>query len=782
MNQNNERYRLLIENIPDAFAYHRIVNDDEGKPVDLEFLEVNGAFEKVTGHKKSIIIGKKLTDLVTGKPDFHHDMIDACARVASNGKSISFEKYFDTLKKWYEITIFSDKPGYFAAVFHDISDRKRVEEELKESQKRLYEQKYLLESIMDNAPIGIWLVDLDQNPVLVNKFFEENTGFGSSNPSMKEEEIAICKITDEIALDSDTPRQFEEKVTFKDGCKHILQTMKTKLYNEDGNILGILGLGVDITDWKETEKALQFQLKFEKMVSDISSYLASLASKEIDQGINYALKLTGEFFKADRSYVFLFSEDMKEMSNTHEWCAEGIEPQINRIQDYPVEKLPWFSRQIKTREYVCIYDIDNLLPEAEAEQREFKAQGIVSLLCIPMFKDGALFGFLGFDVVRGGKIWTGEQVVLLKVVAELVSNVLERYQADEKIRYLSFYDSLTNLYNRSYLEEEMKRLDTTRQLPISIIMADLNGLKLVNDTYGHCVGDTMLKRAAETLKESCRQEDIIARWGGDEFVILLPKTSREEAWAISNRIALKSSEICIEDIPVSMALGVSSKDNPEKSLPRVLKEAEDNMYKHKLTESRSGKSGVLNALIKALEEKSYETEIHTRNMQKIALEIGKEVGLPDSELDRLKLLVKLHDIGKINLPEEVLVKKGPLTEKEWEIIKRHPETGYRIARATEAFAHVAEDIFSHHERWDGRGYPRGLKGEEIPLLARITAIADTYEVMINGRPYKKALPHEEVIAEIKRCAGTQFDPELVEVFLSILERECVKGGRDIIVS
>ncbi len=350
-------------------------------------------------------------------------------------------------------------------------------------------------------------------------------------------------------------------------------------------------------------------------------------------------------------------------------------------------------------------------------------------------------------------------------------DITERKQAEEKIRYMSFHDSLTSLYNRRFLDEEMKRLDTERQLPISIIMADLNGLKLVNDTYGHSVGDKMLKSAADIIKESCREGDIIARWGGDEFVVLLPQTTKEEACKICKRISDKCSDTYVEDVLISMATGAASKDSIEVDIAKSLQEAEDYMYRHKLIESQSARSAVLNSLLKTLGAKSYETEAHTRRMQAIAFKIGEKLKLSDSELDRLGLLITLHDIGKINIPEEILTKKEALSQEEWEIMKKHSEIGYRIARATEEFSHVAKDIFAHHERWDGNGYPRGLNGKEIPLLARITAIANAYEVMTNGRPYKKAMPKEEVVAELKRCAGTQFDPELVEAFLLVLKTE-----------
>ena len=353
----------------------------------------------------------------------------------------------------------------------------------------------------------------------------------------------------------------------------------------------------------------------------------------------------------------------------------------------------------------------------------------------------------------------------------VITDITERKNTEEELHHLSFHDQLTGVYNRHYLEEEMKRLDTPRQLPIGIIMADLNGLKLTNDTYGHDTGDEMLRKAALILNDACREEDIIARWGGDEFVLLLPQINEDILVNIGKRIKNLGSETKVRDVPVSIAIGKAIKNKPADSLIETLKKAEEEMYRQKVIESRSTKNVILEALMGALAAKSFETKEHTRKMQTMAFKIGEKYGLSDSELIRLNLLITLHDIGKINIPEKLLKKSNPLSNDEWNILKKHPETGYRVAIATEDFAYIAEDILSHHEWWDGSGYPRGLKKNDIPLLARITAIVDAYEVMKNGRPYKPAMAAEEIYSEFKRSAGTQFDPDLVNLLLEIIDNE-----------
>lgn len=548
----------------------------------------------------------------------------------------------------------------------------------------------------------------------------------------------------------------------------IYTVSNTPILSSGKKVLGNLIALHDITERKKTQVELEHRLEFENVVAKVSATFVGLPSSDIKTGINKALEITGNLLIADRCYILLFNKDITRFTVTNEWCAAGVSSQKERNQNFPVAKMPWWVEKARSNRYLYIEDVEMMPIEARIDKEEFLMQEVQSSLAIPLKADGADIGIFGCDQVRDKRALGVNQINLLTVIAELIANAISKYHADARIRYISFHDQLTGLYNRHYLEEEMQRLDTERQLPISIIMADLNGLKLINDTYGHSTGDQLLKRTAAILRETCRSEDILARFGGDEFVIYLPHTPKDKALAMGRRISQAFLQEQINDVPITISIGVATKTSIEQEIAAVLKVAEDKMYQNKLTESSSGKSAVLNALLKTLAEKSFETEVHTRNMQMVAMKIGEKLGLPDSEINRLRLLITLHDIGKINIPEELLTTSSPLSDVEWEAMKKHSETGYRIARATEEFAHVAEDILAHHEYWDGSGYPQGLNGEAIPLLARVTALADAYEVMCNGRPYKKAMTPEAIKAEFIRCAGGQFDPQLVELMLEII--------------
>lgn len=349
-----------------------------------------------------------------------------------------------------------------------------------------------------------------------------------------------------------------------------------------------------------------------------------------------------------------------------------------------------------------------------------------------------------------------------------MEDITERKKDEGRVHFLSFHDKLTGLYNRAYFEEEMKRLDTERQLPISLVMGDFNCLKLINDAFGHPEGDKALVQIARILRESCRKEDVIARLGGDEFVIFLPRTNSRACAEILDRIKYSCHQKSSGTTQLSMALGMATKEKSSQDIQEIFREADEKMYKNKLAENRSIRSFLISSMQKTLMVKSPETKEHIHRLKQLASRMGQTIGLPGDKLNDLNLLATLHDIGNVALPEKILNKADHLSLDEWKLIWRHPEIGYRIAESSPQFFSIARSILAHHEKWNGSGYPLGLKGEDIPLLSRILSIADAYDVMTQGRPYKKGMSMQNALQELKSGAGYHFDPKLVEVFLKVL--------------
>ncbi len=353
-------------------------------------------------------------------------------------------------------------------------------------------------------------------------------------------------------------------------------------------------------------------------------------------------------------------------------------------------------------------------------------------------------------------------------------DITEQRQYESELKYLSMHDQLTGLFNRAYLENELERLGKSRDYPITIICIDLDGLKLVNDTLGHDHGDNQLRVCTNILQDSFRASDIVTRAGGDEFVILLPWTELEAGelavQQIRSRIESYNQEHK-EQIPLSLSIGIACADESQKDLVEIFKQADDLMYRDKLHRDVNSRSQIMKALMTALEERDFITSGHAHRLETLCSQLGRKANLSSSQLSDLNLLAQVHDLGKVGIPDSILFKSGPLTVEEWEIMRQHPEKGYRIAQATTDLAGIADLILKHHERWDGTGYPLGLAGEDIPIECRILAIVDSFDAMTNDRPYRKAMPAEEALVELEKCAGTQFDPQLVQAFLAIMSFE-----------
>lgn len=359
----------------------------------------------------------------------------------------------------------------------------------------------------------------------------------------------------------------------------------------------------------------------------------------------------------------------------------------------------------------------------------------------------------------------------VKFVAVVSKDITDLKKTEEKLTYLSLHDPLTNLYNRAYFEEEMHRLDNNRFELVGLIMCDIDGLKLINDTLGHDKGDQLLATASTVIRKSFRENDVVARVGGDEFAILLPNSPRSKVEEMCFRIRTSVADYNRNNpyLPLGISTGFSVRTGPEQSMAELYREADNNMYREKLFGSQRSRSVIVKNLLNTIEDEGIITRNSAKRLRQIVTVIGNAVGLPEKRIKDLVLLAQFHDIGNISIHHRVLLKEGGLTSDEMLEMRKHCDIGHRIAQSAANLTHIAEFILKHHEWWNGLGYPLGLAGDDIPIESRIMAIADAYEAMTGGRPYRKAISKREALKELKKCAGTQFDPELVETFVKIVK-------------
>ncbi|WP_326511934.1 HD domain-containing phosphohydrolase [Clostridium intestinale] len=597
----NISYESILKNVPVGFAYHKIILDDKGLPCDYIFIEVNLAFEEMTGLKSRDIIGKSLTEVIPNIKEDNLNYISSYGSVALNGGIVEYEEYSKALDKWYRIQVYSDKKYYFAVNFLDISKQKEVENALKAS-----EEKYRL--ITESTSDVIWV------------FNYTKYCFTYVSPSIKN----LLGYTQEEALDI------------------TLEEFLTK------DFLG-----------------------------------------DLDERFNKRIEVFLEDSKQDVSYIL-------EMKSIHK---NG--------------DLVWVETAGK-------YRLNN--------RNEIEIVGVSR-------------------------------------------NISERKKAEEKIIYLSYHDQLTGIYNRRYYEEKITEIDKAENMPMTLVVADVNGLKLTNDAFGHLVGDKLLIYTAEVLNSVTKENDIVARIGGDEFVLLLAKTDNRKAKKIIDDIKKKLSAKKIGNMELSTSFGYAVKSHLDQNIIDLFIEAENYMYKNKLIDSRSNRSKTVKFIIKTLYEKNNQEEGHCKRVSKLCGEVADLLDMNVNEVNEIITAGLLHDIGKIAVGEKAFSKSEKLTQAENNEYKRHSEIGYKILKSSDEFSNIAEYILYHHECVDGNGYPKGLIGESIPIQSRILSIVDYYDNLINPRNGEKVYSKEEAIEKLKMYRGKKFDINITNTFIEKILKE-----------
>lgn len=718
LKEREQELKTITENMTDLVS----MADVEGR-----YSYLSGNHYDLFGYEEVELLGRYVWEILYSEDlDKIADMFSKCITAGEGGQAEYRVVRKDGSLIWVDTvgSILYDNEAISGALFvtRNITDRKQAEQALKESEQEL-------KTVAENMTDLVSMTDAEGRITYVSGSYYQLLGY--------EKDELLGKTVFEIVCEDDLPdvlAKFQEgvakgendsvdyKAVKKDGSIIWLETKSNLLFDSEGSVSGVIFSTRDITERKKVEEAL----------------------RESEQKYrNIADNVTDVVWVADMNFKVTY-----------------VSPSVERMFGETVEEhlQKTLEQKFTPQSLECMFR--TLQEEMEKEKDPLSDKNRTRVLEVEYYK------------ADGNTIWVSMHISalrddrgIIKGFQGVARDVTDRKKTEDYIRYISYHDQLTDLYNRHYFEQCKEDL---KDLPVlNVIMTDVNGLKLVNDTYGHKAGDELLKTYANILRKSFRQSDLFFRWGGDEFIIILKNTEETKSWELCNRLIKHCGETFVNDIPLSISVGISSKA-PGQGIDKAIQEAEDLMYKHKLLESRSSKNLIMKTLLETLSEKSFETKEHIDRMNLIGRQFGESLSLPPSELSRLGTLTMLHDIGKINIDKHVLLKKTALTDEEWEEIIKHTEVGYRITRTTEEFAYVAEEILSHHERWDGKGYPQGLEGKSIPYLARVLNLIDSYEVMCSSRPYKNKMSVEEIIEEIVRCSGKQFDPDLAEEFVLFL--------------
>ncbi len=901
MSCETDKYRLLFEKMPEAFAYHQMLYDNQGVPVDYLFIEVNSAFESLTGLQREKVIGRKATEVHPEIGDSDFDWIGVYGQVALEGKSIRFEQYFEPAMRWYDVSAFSDVQGYFGVSFREVTLQKN--ENL-----ALTKLASLAQNILQN-PSGVpdyqffsdGLIELSGAKFTAINVYSQDSK-KTTTKAISGVSKSIRKICDLLGFElaGNTWDVIPERLkAIKEGRLLHFRNLYDSASGAISKKLSIVlekafGIGKvyvaeigcegetigDLIMFMPRHKTLENHKVIELYATQIGFALMRHRADEVlresrDQYQSLVDNIPGTSYRClydqDWTMIYMSSDvdsitgypssdfiDNKVRSYASVICRDDnkndqiIKAAIEKGETWDIEyrvihsdgNARWVHE--KSRGVVgengevayidgLILDItdrkqaEEALKESELRHRalvgaipdllfRYSSDGIYLDVVVKdekllheksrqLFQQQALVGknlsealpaSIAGKMIDGIEkaIATGEVVVLeysylinsieyyfearLASIGntEVVSIVRDitmgkNYMAE--LEHIGLHDQLTGLYNRRYFENELQRLSGSREHPVVVISADLDGLKLINDTLGHAEGDRYLQTGAMLLKGALRISDILARVGGDEFALILPHTTKEAGEELIARIRHRFNDYSREDkgLPVSISIGLAVSKSADQSLEETYKKADNAMYDDKLKRGKLARAGIVASLLESLSARGNLGEGDSDQVLELCELMGQALSLADRQHADLLLLARVYDLGKVSMPDQLIhkslkQKSAELTEAEWETVRRHPETGYRIASSSPELVGVADLILRHHEKLDGSGYPLGLKGEEIPLECRILAVVTAYSAMTHSRPYAITLKSEEALAELERCASTQFDPQMVEAFVALI--------------
>lgn len=720
LDESSDILKNLIEMAPVPFMLHA---------EDGEVIYLSDIWTKISGYSKEDI------------PTVNHWLDTAYDEERSKIKNIIENLYIDKdflnnnetfiktksneIRKWSfnskYLGVLPDGRNTAMSVAIDVTERANL-------LSQIMADKQLLEITLLSVGDAVITTDECGIVTLVNKIAEELTGWTAKEAVGKPVE-KILDIFNETSdkksknivtrvLETSKIQELEKNsmIRSRDGNERPIEDSAAPIIDENGLLQGAVLVFRDLSDIEKANKVLQYERDKAKMYLDVMAMILVVLDKDGNISLinNAGCKLLN---------------DKEENLIGKNWFENYIpEEKIDEIKAV-------FNRVISNKvDFPRTYE--NVLSLDNGEERLMKWNNSV-LLDI----NSEAIGLLSF----------GEDITKIK-----------KYE-DNLIR-LGYYDSLTGVSNRRFYEENLEKIDIEDNYPLTIVMADINGLKLVNDAFGHQAGDELLIAAADAILDCCREEDVLSRIGGDEFVVIMPNSDEKTAEKLIDDVHNKIKKTSIEGIELSISFGYKTKSDQFEDIQETYRSAEDSMYREKLLEIPSMRSGAIDTIVAALYEKDKNSEIHSRTVSALSEKLAIACGMKRLDVAEVKTAGLLHDIGKIIIPSDIINKVGSLSKTEYNIIKGHSEIGFRILNSTSDMRSISNIVLNHHERWDGKGYPRNIKGLDIPLKSRIISITDAFDAMTSKRTYQKIRSKEAALEEIIRNSGSQFDPEIVEIF------------------
>lgn len=686
-------------------------------------------------------------------------------------------------QQWVDRAIYNDEGVLIElqGVGRDITERKKAEEEL-------FALKRFNESIVQTVNEGIIMINDAGKVTFANPALLQMLGYDQAELLNKHWKDIVPADSHSIVEAVDERRKagvidrYELKFIHKSGSLIPTQVSGSPFYDhKTGEMSGTIAILTNITKQKKSEAEIAAKNRLLELLNAYT--LEQTKINHIDNLIDLVLNQLVDYTGAEIAIYCKYIEKDNSLRISKIKTDQMIDSQLQTpaSKDLTDMRIPVSQKLYNRMTAEVVRPFDSLFESTDGAISKTNAKILSRVLGINNYT-GIAFAIennnFGTVLLCFKSEQPEQQLHFLKSYAYITAITLKRIYSEEDIRYLSMHDRLTGLYNRHYFEEELKRLDQSREHPIAVISADLDGLKLINDIFGHAEGDQSLQAGADLLKRSLRVSDILARVGGDEFAILLPRTGKRAVLKLINRIyeSLEEKNTQRSKLPLSISIGMAVSESKEQKLTETYQEADNAMYQNKIKRSKNARTAIIDKLLESLNDSKKININIVEQVQELSLKLGNTIKLSDTQLSNIALLAKFRDLGHIVIPEDLLQQNEVLTDKEKDIICQHSEAGYRIALSSPELAGIADLILKHHEHYDGSGYPLGLKDDEIPVECQIIAICAAYAAMINQRNYAVALSQEEALCEINICAGTMFNPDLVSDFNRMVRLNYFKPG------